>query len=327
MKGNPMPSSDKFETIRTAIETLLKKHNKKKGVKQVDVDAILGKLAEEVGTSLASLRKLTRDDYIAFGCPRATADDIVALAAAPVPKSKASKTKDDGSEPTEESQKAAAAAAAGTGPSRILMMTAADQALEMPINELVAAYDPNAPDNYIGAALKARSSGKPFLIWSKAGGTQLDRVESAAYLQDIVDDVPVLDYVTVDGEAYEPLPIGVRPNAIFDENPIYAGEILRKGNVCGTTNANWAGVGTTERQFIRVLVNRHDLTVSTPKDVHELVRQLKTETGFEELKGMYPAAAAAFRQMLDEERPTLKVRRARGANAARPGSSHPFSQR
>ncbi len=322
-----MPSTDKFETTRAAIEALLKKHNKKKGVKQVDVDAVLGKIAEEVGTSLASLRKLARQDFIDFGCPRATADDIVALAAATAPKAKAPKAKDDGSEPTEATQKAVAAAAGFGGPTAIRMVTGADAAMEMSVVDLVNAYDPNNPDNYIGAALRSRSGGKPFLIWSKNDGTQLDRAESAAYLQDIIDDVPVLDFVTVGGESYEPMPVGVRPNQIFDENPVYPGEILRKGNVCGTTNANWAGIGLTERQFVRVLVNRRDFTVTTPRDVHQLVAQLKTETGLDELKGMYPAAAAAFRQMLDEERPALKVRRSRSANAPRTGSSSPFAAR
>jgi len=322
-----MPSTDKFETTRAAIKALIEKHNKGKNVKQVDADAVLGKIAEEVGTSLAKLRKLERSDFIDFGCPRAVATDIVALAAATAPKAKEAKPKADGTDLTPATQTALAAAATG-GPTRVLMMTAADQALEMGPEELVNAYDANAPDNYIGAALRVKSGGKPFLIWAANGGTQIDRAASAAHLRDIIEDVPVLDYVTVDGEAYEPLAIGVRPNAIFDENPCYVGEILRKGSICGTTNANWAGIGLTERQFVRILVNRRDLAITAPKEVHDLVRQLKTETGLEELKGMYPAAAAAFRAMLPEELPSLKVRRTRANNPRPTGSStSPFAQR
>jgi len=321
-----MPSTDKFETTRAAILALITKHNKGKGVKQVDADAVLGKIAEEVGTSLAKLRRLERSDFIDFGCPRAVASDIVALAAATGPKAKEAKPKADGTDLTPATQTAVAAAAGG--PTRVLMMTAADQALEMGPEELVNAYDANAPDNYIGAALRVKSGGKPFLIWAANGGTQIDRKASAEYLRDIIEDVPVLDFVAINGEAYEPLAIGVRPNAIFEENPVYVGEILRKGNICGTTNANWSGIGLTERQFVRILINRRDLSITAPKEVHELVRQLKTETGLEELKGMYPAAAAAFRAMLPEELPSLKVRRTRANNPRPTGSStSPFAQR
>ena len=325
-----MPSNTLYDTKRAALTTLLNDHNKalgKKGVK-LDTGAIMAKLLSEGGTNLPGLRSFERQDFIDFGFPRALASQAVALLPKPK-KGEATPAADDGSELTDGTKTAVAAAANGTGPTRVLMLNAADQALEMPIAELVGAYDPNSPDNYIGAALRARSGGKPFLIWAGSGGTQLDRRASAEYLQDIVDDVPVVDFVTIDGEAYEPLAIGVRPNAIFDENPVLVGEILRKGSVCGFSNANWGGIPHVSQQFVRVLISRRDLKITSPKEVHELVRQLRTETGFDELKSMYPAAAAAFRAMTPEERPSLKVRRTRAASASPAGvsGSGPFAGR
>ena len=323
-----MPTTNGYTEKRSALDTLLKDHNKALGAKspdKVDIKAITARLLKEGGTSEAGLRAFTRQDYIDFGFPRAIAGQAVDLM---TPKAASEGSPSD----TRKAKKASS-----SGPGVMMLQTQADAVRAMSVFDLVKGLDVNNPGT-LGEELIERARrvarpgnaddaarGRPFIFYTDPTGTKVARKTSADYLQAMLDGTPVTDTVMIGGEPIEPLRVGERPNVFFAENPLFRGRPLRMpGEVCDVTNESYEGIGQDVRELLAVAsttlpgASAPELRVSDPEVARAIITSARMPGALATLKGRYPRSAAALRNMVPAERPTLQIKQAVGGGARPP---------
>lgn len=301
------------------LTEMLNKHNDAlpKGVEKVDTKALIDRVIREGGTSLEGLRSFEKKDFIDFGFPRAIASQA-AQELQP-----ASKKEDLKSSKKTTKQITGRAADAATGLQRITLVSDADAVRTMTASELFDRYDASNP-GLVGDEIKSRSNNQPCVVFADATGTKIHREASAQRLQDIIDGVPVSDFVTIDDEPMIPLRVGERPNTFFAENPLYPNSPLRMpGEVCHVTNESWKDVPHDVRVLLAVAVNRGELRVGEAESSRAIILAAKGDDAMTVLKQRYPRSAAALREMTPAERPTLQIRRNHAPAGG--GTRDPFS--
>lgn len=324
-----MPTANKYSEKRTALENLLKDHNKALGAKspdKLDIKAITATLLKEGGTNEAGLKAFTRQDYIDFGFPRALASQAVQLMG-----------EGDGPVVLPEGTKKKKGTPSSSAPGIMMLHTQADAVKAMSVFDLVKGLDVNNP-GLIGEELIERARrvarpgnaddaarGRPFIFFTDVTGTKVARKTSADYLQSMLDGTPVTDTVLIGGEPIEPMRVGERPNVFFAENPLYRGRALRMpGEVCDVTNESYEGIAQDVRELLAVAsgggagFNTPELRISDPEVARAIIVTARQSDALATLKRRYPRSAAALRNMTPSEKPTLQLKQAVGGGARPP---------
>lgn len=134
------------------------------------------------------------------------------------------------------------------------------KAEKMSLEELVNSFNPEEPDSPVGSRLKKESRGEPFIV----------------YLQNerIIDVAPTLEMLreikkgfngrkTYGSPPREVFPIGVLPDDLVAENPLYPDRPLRPDGTCDQLNRSWAGVPDEVRQFVRIALEKGEVNFAS----------------------------------------------------------------
>jgi hypothetical protein len=185
----------------------------------------------------------------------------------------------------------------------------------MSLNELLAAYDPIEPDNAVGHRLKTISCSKRCLVFDGNGSLILDASEKL--LREIRDGLPELEQVESANRIYKTFKVGERPNQLFDENPLYPGQPLRSGEVCGITGLNWQGVPLATRQLVYLAVSdTREASTASLSDV-QMIHSLASARDTGELWKRLPKASVRFADLMNAGKlPSLKINPVETAKAA-----------
>jgi hypothetical protein len=185
------------------------------------------------------------------------------------------------------------------------------------LEQLLAFYDVNNPQDPITVALKKRFGDKKVLIMLQ--GT--DKVDIAATVQYVGDLerglVSARDLVPDStGTLVEPQAVGEAVNVVLDEDPLFPGSPLRQ-DVSVVNHRNWRKVTFTNRQFCRIILDRGEVDAQNREAALNLIE--RAQAGVEALREAFPEAYVDFvKRVQTDELPRLKMR----PGQERP--NHPF---
>lgn len=174
---------------------------------------------------------------------------------------------------------------------------------------LLKLYLPGKPSDPVSTTLKKRFQNQPIVAFRDDGTLALD--ETIQYLADIEQGFPPADAITVDGKLAKLYPIGVKPETMVDEDPLFEGVPLRNG--CSTVNSrNWIKVTLEARQLCRIIAKRGDIDVNNRDAVLRLLERATPDGPQVAIPGAlteaYPEAYLEWRTLEKRgELPKLKV--------------------
>lgn len=286
-----MALQDKYAAARTILD----EHNQammpaqtsqdrdKKPAGYIDPDTFLSQLKMAGGTSEDRLKGMSFEDIMAImpvpvplpGMepvrPVALAKDIA----------KVFRGKDDAKTPTGDGSRPY------YSPKKVGAMSPQD---------LVAAFDPEEPDNAVAQRLKTGSNGNAFLVYTSPGSRTVDTANSLMLYLELRKGYTSRESLIVGSEIRKVYRVGELPNDLVDENPLYRGRPLRPDNTCDQTSRSWEGVSTRVRQLVRLVVESGDVVVSID-NANALVDMAIDPHGWRKLSERYRKAALRFREL------------------------------
>lgn len=166
--------------------------------------------------------------------------------------------------------------------------------------ELIPLYNPNK-NNRIAEALKKRYGTKAIIAF-KPDSDVVAVDETINYIVDLEQGYDEEESIDVDGELVRLYPIGVVPNKMVDEDPLFAGQPLKR-NRSTVNRLNWIGVSKEVRQFFRILIDRGEIKADDRLNLGNLmVKRL------EDLKNIFPEAYMQYKErMKKDELPKLQI--------------------
>lgn len=174
---------------------------------------------------------------------------------------------------------------------------------------LLKLYLPDKPSDPVSTALKKRFQDRPVLAFRDDGTLALQ--ETLQNIADMEQGFPAVDAIMVDGKLAKLYPIGIKPETMVDEDPLFEGQPLRNG--CSIVNSrNWTKVPLEARQLCRIIAKRGDIDVDNRDAVLRLLERA-TPAGSEPgipgpLTEAYPEAYLDWRTLEKRgELPKLKV--------------------
>jgi hypothetical protein len=174
---------------------------------------------------------------------------------------------------------------------------------DLPTEQLLRLYDPAKPSDPVTQALKGRFGSAPLIAFRETGEIALQ--ETLDYASGLEQNFPPQETIMVDGALARLYAVGIKPDAMVDEDPLFPGRPLRNG-ISVVNNRNWSKVDFKTRQLCRIIVNRGDVDPDNRDATLRLVE--RAQAGFVTLKEVYPEAHLEFR---DAERqtklPSLKI--------------------
>jgi len=184
------------------------------------------------------------------------------------------------------------------------------------LSVLLSMYLPDQPSDAVTLALKKRFGDKPVIAFNQ--DSKVAVTETIGYAADLEQGLPAQDAIMVDGELVTLVPVGVLPDIVLEEDPLYEHVPLRGGR--STKNhRNWTSISREARQFIRVIVERNEINVG---DREAVIRLMERAADMKQLKEAYPEAALEFRtRKTADTLPSLKITR----TSAKPNA--PFGHR
>lgn len=181
---------------------------------------------------------------------------------------------------------------------------------------LLPLYDPSKPSDPVAQALKRRFGDKPVIAFRDDGSIAV--TETVRNIADIEQGYPEVDAITVDGKLTRLWPIGVKPNTMVDEDPLFPGRPLRNG-YSTVNNRNWSAVPLWNRQLCRIVVERGEIDVNNKEAVLRLIERATFKidpdakapvapTPHKELTTAYPEADMEYRERQSRnDLPKLRV--------------------
>lgn len=174
------------------------------------------------------------------------------------------------------------------------------------LEQLVEYYDPIKIGDPVTAALKKRFGEIPVVAF-KPESNSVDNSATLSFMADleagIIDET--VTTVMSEGRLVKLHPVGVLPNVVLDEDPLYPGKPLRNGRSI-SNHRDWSNVSTEARQFCALAVAMDKVTVS---DAHSVVALITAaEKGQRQLADLYPEVDLEFRaRKLAGTLPNLKL--------------------
>jgi hypothetical protein len=195
---------------------------------------------------------------------------------------------------------------------------------DAPSDVLLSLYLPDRPNDPVTNALKNRFGDIPIIAFRDDG--TIAKAEVLQYISDIEQDYPKQDTIVVDSKLTKLWPVGVKPDQMVDEDPLFPGQPLRNGYSV-VNNRNWTKIGKQARQLCRIIAERGDIDVNNKEAVLRLLERATptdpTDTYPSALAEAYAEAELEFRErQKKDDLPKLKV--ALGSNVK---SNNPFGSK
>ena len=187
--------------------------------------------------------------------------------------------------------------------------------------QLLGLYKADKPNDPVSAALRKRFENKPVIAFKDDGTVAID--ETMVYVSGLEQGYPEQATVMVGGKLVKLWPVGVKPDAMVEEDPLFAGHPLRNG--CSiVNNRNWSKVSLLNRQFCRIIVEHGDINADNKEAVLRLLERAQGEHGYATLMEAYPEAELDLRErQARNDLPKLVI----PLGAAVPKSQNPFGVR
>jgi len=190
--------------------------------------------------------------------------------------------------------------------------------------ELVERYNPKDVKNAVGKRLKEISDGKAFVVFSDSGKVIIDA--SVSLLEDIMQGLPAVETMFVEGRPFPVYRIGDRPDAYAEENPLYPGRALRSEEQCDQTGRSWAGVAMDIRQLLHIAVKTtRELVVKTAADAGDVMdRVMSQDCTLDSLRSRYPQSSKKYDELSKiGSLPRLKIKL---GSSSSDGQNNPFGE-
>lgn len=171
--------------------------------------------------------------------------------------------------------------------------------------ELLKLYSPEKTTNDpVTQILADRFEGRKIIAFKDDGAIAL--MECVIYATDLEQGlVEETDAIMVDGKLTKLWPIGVVPDTMIDEDPLFPGRALHN-NRSQINHRDWSNVPLATRQFCRIILTRGDINVENRDAVLRLVENAQGDTS--KLAAVYPEADLDYREAKKrDELPKLKV--------------------
>jgi len=167
---------------------------------------------------------------------------------------------------------------------------------------LLPLYLPAKPNDPVSTALHKRFGDRAVVAFHDDGTVAV--TESLEYISSQEQHYPEQTAITVDSKLTKLYAIGVRPNQMVDEDPLFPGQPLRSGHSV-VNNRRWTEITLGCRQMCRLILERGEIDVNNKEAVLRLMERAKSR---EALAVTYPEADMDFRERKDhDELPKLKV--------------------
>jgi uncharacterized protein (TIGR03067 family) len=190
--------------------------------------------------------------------------------------------------------------------------------------QLLGHYDPAESDNKVGRELERRGKDKRFIVFNK--GRTVDAKSSEFLLKELKKGFPERQWYEVSGTLAKTYKVGVQPEELFDENPLYPGEALRLDETCLKTNRKWEGTPLLARQVLYLAItDTKELQISKVGDAHDILDKLKGKNAADSeswLKERYPEAYRTYGEKKERNQlPILKISSDKLKTGAAPNDS------
>jgi hypothetical protein len=168
---------------------------------------------------------------------------------------------------------------------------------------LLQLYLPDKPADPVTNALKKRFGTKAVIAFNDDGKVAV--AETMEYVAGLEQGYPETENIMVNGKLTKLWAVGVKPDVMVEEDPLFPGVPLRNG--CSTVNhRNWTKVEARSRQLCRIILERGDIN---PENKDASLRLMeRAQQGYAALGEAYPEAELAFRdRAAKDDLPKLKV--------------------
>ena len=161
------------------------------------------------------------------------------------------------------------------------------------IEQLLPYYNPRKK-NIVHEVLNKKYGKYGKFIAFKPDSEEVAIDETINYITDLEAGYSSEDSIEIDGELVSLFAIGEIPFEMLEEDPFAQNVPLKRGR--STVNRiNWADISQELRQFWRIVFERGEITVNTPKDRIDTMQLMKKP--LEELKTIFPEAYLSFKTM------------------------------
>jgi hypothetical protein len=161
---------------------------------------------------------------------------------------------------------------------------------DTPSSVLIDLYEPALAEDPVTRALKERFGDKPVVIFTP-GTFDVDRQATKMYISDLAMGMPERDIVMTSNGPSKPVKIGVVPNQMVDEDPLFAKTPLSGGR--STVNfVDWGGVSLEARQFCRIVAEFGAIDPNNERASQELAAT--AIKGLAELRRFYVRPSVMF---------------------------------
>lgn len=192
---------------------------------------------------------------------------------------------------------------------------------QMPIQDVVAAYNPKDPKNAIGKRLFDISNGKRCIIFTTEGKVNVS--ETVKMIEDINNGLDELDVAFVEGVPTPVYKVGERIDLYADENPLYPGRALRTGGVCDQTGRSWDGVSLKIKQLLYIAITlTKELRITDIDSAHSALDKAVCQAAEDGIVRRYSKAYLKYQELLKEGKlPVMKIKLG-GSDSSK--SNNPF---
>lgn len=176
------------------------------------------------------------------------------------------------------------------------------------LQDLVADYDPNEPDDPVSTELKRRfGDAKVIVLDPHSEKPTVSIADTLDLMTDLKEGRGLTDKVMIDGLLVEPFAIGEKPHLILEEDPLFIGEPLRQnGRSTRENRIDWSPIKIEARQFVRVAVEIGAIEPTSRRDSKDIYEAALD--GIKALESEFPEVGLEFRKRKKmDDLPKLKV--------------------
>lgn len=161
------------------------------------------------------------------------------------------------------------------------------------IDQLLPYYNPRKK-NIVHEVLNKKYGKYGKFIAFKPDSEEVAIEETINYVTDLEAGFPSENSIEIDGELVSLFAVGEIPFEMLEEDPFAHNVPLKRGR--STVNRiNWMDISQELRQFWRIVWDREEIVINTPKDRIDVMQLMKKP--IEELKRIFPEAYLSFKTM------------------------------
>lgn len=160
-------------------------------------------------------------------------------------------------------------------------------------SELLEHYHPEQPNHPVTVALKKRF-GSDVVIVFKPDSKVIDIEATANYIADMAQGLPLEETVESDGVLVRVYPVGVVPNEMVEEDPLFPGQPLKRGRSVNN-RVNWTGIDLEKRQFCRIIAEEGEIDFNDRLRIRELM-SVVTKNSLVGMGDIFPEIYLEYRE-------------------------------